>query len=113
MGSQTHMSKGTALVEPAWKASLLAINGRVSTFEQYLLYLTLYVMCLGVLAQWFLRAFFEIGLNWVNEGTTFAMLWAGFLGACLATSRLAHFQIDLVRFIERPRLKRSYAPYLT
>jgi TRAP-type C4-dicarboxylate transport system permease small subunit len=76
------------------------------TIEKGVLYLTLYAMCLGVLAQWFLRAFFKIGLNWVNEGTTFAMLWAGFLGACLATSRLEHFQIDLVRFIQRPRLKR-------
>ena len=106
MGSQTHTNKGTALVEPAWKASMLAINGRVSSLEQYLLYLSLYAMCLGVLTQWFLRAFFKIGLNWVNEGTMFAMLWAGFLGACLATSRLEHFQIDLVRFIQRPRLKR-------
>jgi len=78
MGSQTHMSKGTALVEPAWKASLLAINGRVSTFEQYLLYLTLYVMCLGVLAQWFLRAFFEIGLNWVNGGNDVCDALGGF-----------------------------------
>jgi TRAP-type C4-dicarboxylate transport system permease small subunit len=85
---------------------MLAINGRVSSLEQYLLYLSLYAMCLGVLTQWFLRAFFKIGLNWVNEGTMFAMLWAGFLGACLATSRLEHFQIDLVRFIQRPRLKR-------
>jgi len=89
-----------------WKAQIRAFNGHVMTIEKGLLYLTLYAMCLGALAQWFLRAFFETGFNWINECTTFAMLWAGFLGACLASTRLEHFSIDLVRFIQRPGLKR-------
>ncbi len=89
-----------------WKAQIRAFNGRVMAIEKGLLYLTLYAMCLGALAQWFLRAFFKTGFNWVNEGTTFSMLWAGFLGACLASTRLEHFSIDLVRFIQRPRLRR-------
>lgn len=76
------------------------------TLEKGLLYFTLYSMCLGTIAQWFFRTFFSIGFNWINEGTTFAMLWAGFLGACLASSRLEHFSIDLVRLIGHQRIKR-------
>jgi len=106
MGSQTPINQGTALVGPAWKASLLTINGRFTALERFLLYLTLYAMCLGVLTQWFLRVFFETGFNWINECTTFAMLWAGFLGACLATSRLEHFRIDLARFIKHSWFRR-------
>jgi TRAP-type C4-dicarboxylate transport system permease small subunit len=89
-----------------WKARIRAFNGYVMTIEKGLLYLTLYAMCLGALAQWYFRFFFETGFNWINECTTFAMLWAGFLGACLASTRLEHFSIDLVRFIKRPLLKR-------
>lgn len=85
-----------------WKGWVRRFVEALLTLEKTLLYLSLYAMCLGAIAQWPLRAFFEISLNWVNEGTTFAMLWAGFLGASIASSRLEHFQIDLVRFVKEP-----------
>lgn len=85
-----------------WKARVRGFTKALYGLEKLLLYLSLYAMCLGALAQWFLRTAFDAGLNWINEGTTFAMLWAGFLGASIASSRLEHFQIDLVRFLKEP-----------
>lgn len=85
---------------PGWKGRLQLINERIMTIERMALYICLFVMCLGAFLEWFLRVFFTIGFAWMGELTMYAMLWAGFLGAVLATSRLEHFRIDLVRLIK-------------
>ena len=92
-----------------WKAKIRGLAKALLAIEALLLYLSLYAMCLGALSQWVLRSLLRTSLNWVNEGTTFSMLWAGFLGASIASTRLEHFQIDLVRFLKEPLKSRIRA----
>lgn len=87
-----------------WKGRFQDINERLVSVEMAALYICLYLMCLGAFAQWFLRVFFTVGYIWIGDLTKYAMLWTGFLGACIATSRLEHFKIDLVRLIKNERI---------
>jgi len=91
---------------PGWKGALQGINDKVVLLERFALYICLYSMCLAAFSQWFLRTFFSVGYIWISDITKYAMLWSGFLGACLATSKLEHFRIDLVHILKNGRVKK-------
>lgn len=90
---------------PGWKGALQGLNARLISVEEVLLYTFLGTMFICALSQWFIRAFFGVGYIWMGELAKYSMLWAGFLGASIATSKVEHFRIDLVRLIKNPRTR--------
>ncbi len=55
----------------------------------------LIVMSLVVFVQVVLR-FFDNGVPWAEELARYLMIWAGFLGASIATRQRRHLKIDLL-----------------
>lgn len=92
-----------------WKGKLQKINRRLFRLEAMALCACLYSLCLLAFLKWILGMFFHKGYLWIPEVMNYSMLWTGFLGACLATSSLEHFRIDLLRFIGNERVKRLLA----
>jgi TRAP-type C4-dicarboxylate transport system permease small subunit len=90
-----------------WKGWLQKANERFLFIERALMLFFLILLCTGAFLQWFLRAFFSVGYIWMGDMVKYSMLWSGFLGACLATTRLEHFRIDIVRYIKNPTLKKA------
>ncbi len=84
---------------PGWKGKLQAMNEWWTKVENIALFVFLGILCSTLLLQWILRFFFTAGYVWMDEIMKYATLWAGFIGASIATSRVAHFRIDLVRLI--------------
>jgi C4-dicarboxylate transporter DctQ subunit len=67
--------------------------------ERVLLVSALIVMALVVFIQVVLR-FFEGGFPWAEELARYLMIWAGFLGASIATRQRRHLKIDILpRFL--------------
>ena len=85
---------------PGWKGKLQSMNDVLTKVESAGLILFLFILCLTLFIQWALRFFFTLGYPWMDEIMKYSTLWAGFLGACIATTRVAHFRVDLVRIIK-------------
>ncbi len=83
-----------------WRGRLQSINEKWIWVEENILLLFISVMCLCAFSQWFLRAFYSKGYMWLGEFTQHTVLWSCFFGACIATSRLQHFRVDLIRLIK-------------
>ena len=67
--------------------------------ERVLLVSALIVMSLVVFIQVVLR-FFDNGFPWAEELARYLMIWAGFLGASIATRQRRHLKIDILpRFL--------------
>jgi TRAP-type C4-dicarboxylate transport system permease small subunit len=58
--------------------------------------------------QIILRSFFSNGLDWADPLLRHLVLWSGFLGAAMATSRSKHIGVDLLGFI----LPKSFQPWV-
>lgn len=84
---------------PGWKGNMQKLNNMWMNWEINLLLVFLVAMCLGCAAQWLLRAFFNVGYIWLGEFVKYTLMWSGFLGGCIATTRLQHFRVDLLRII--------------
>lgn len=85
---------------PGWKGRLQGMNDVLTKVETVGLLIFLGILCLTLLTQWIMRFFFTLGYTWMDEIMKYSTLWAGFLGASMATTRVAHFRIDLVRIIK-------------
>ncbi len=85
---------------PGWKGTLQAINDKWTEAEKMGLYLFMIILCGTAFTQWILRNFFSAGYVWIDEIIKYPTLWAGFIGASIATSRVSHFRIDLVRLVK-------------
>lgn len=90
-----------------WRGWLQKANERVVSIERALMLLCLTLLCTVAFLQWFFRVFFSVGYIWMGDMVKYAMLWSGFLGACLATTRLEHFRIDIVRFVRNAAMKKA------
>ena len=67
--------------------------------ERVLLVSALIIMSLVVFIQVVLR-FFDNGFPWAEELARYLMIWAGFLGASIATRQRRHLKIDILpRFL--------------
>lgn len=69
--------------------------------ERILIVCALVVMALVVFLQVVLRAF-NTGFPWAEELARYLMIWAGFMGASIATKQRRHLKIDVL-----PRLLSS------
>ena len=90
-----------------WKGWLQEANERLVFIERTLMLFCLFLLCAGAFFQWFFRASFSVGYIWMGDMVKYSMLWSGFLGACLATTRLEHFRIDIVRYVRNPITKKA------
>lgn len=85
------------------------INGLtriLSRMERSLLVFLVGVMVVLAFLQVVLRNLFSTGLLWADPLLRYIVLWAGFLGAVLATEQAAHFRIDFAeRFLPNKILK--------
>ena len=70
-----------------------------------LLVLFLGSMVLLAFTQVVLRNFFETGFVWADTIVRHLVLWAGFMGAALATSEERHISIDALTKFFSPRVK--------
>lgn len=76
------------------------LDGLLNKLEGWLLILFLSVMILLAFAQVVLRNVFSAGILWGDILLRHLVLWIGFLGAAIATSRGRHINIDAVaRFL--------------
>lgn len=90
-----------------WKGWLQKANERLMSIEKAFMLFCLFLLCAGAFFQWFFRAFYSVGYIWMGDMVKYSMLWSGFLGACLATTRLEHFRIDIVRYVKNQHLKKA------
>lgn len=90
-----------------WKGWLQGANERLVSLEKGLALFGLFLLCASSFLGWILRAFFSAGYIWVGDIMKYSLLWSGFLGACLATTRLEHFRIDIVRYVSNPTTKKA------
>lgn len=77
-------------------------NRKQSAFtklEERLLAGLITAMIILACLQIFLRSFFASGLEWAGPLLRYLVLWSGFLGAAMATSRSKHIGLDLLSFI--------------
>ena len=87
-----------------WKGKLQSINDKLTKVEIAGLLLFLGILCATLFLQWILRFFFKMGYPWMDEIMKYSTLWAGFFGASIATSRVAHFRIDLIRLVHNKNI---------
>jgi len=80
--------------------------------ERTLLVLLLSVMICMSFLQVILRSFFSTGILWADTLLRHLVLWAGFMGACIAAKENKHFVIDAFRKILPDRI-RAYALIVT
>ncbi|MCU0821988.1 MAG: TRAP transporter small permease [Spirochaetes bacterium] len=85
---------------PGWKGNLQNMNDILTKVESACMIIFLCILCLTLFTQWVLRFFFTLGYPWMDEIMKYATLWSGFLGASIATTKVAHFRIDLVRMLK-------------
>jgi C4-dicarboxylate transporter, DctQ subunit len=89
------------------KAFFARMDEIVYQVERVLIVLALVVMCVVVFLQVVLR-FFDQGFPWAEELARYLMIWAGFLGASIATRHRRHLKIDILpRFLETNSAARS------
>ncbi len=73
-------------------------------FEQGLLVILVLFMVLGSFLQVVLRDLFSAGLVWADPVLRYAVLWAGLLGAAVATDEERHFGADFADRFVSPRI---------
>jgi TRAP-type C4-dicarboxylate transport system permease small subunit len=83
------------------KTFLKRLDIFIYQLEKVLIVCALIVMALVVFLQVVLRAF-NMGFPWAEELARYLMIWAGFMGASIATKQRRHLKIDVL-----PRLLSS------
>lgn len=87
---------------------LKSIDKSLSLAENSLIVIIVAVMVLLSFLQLILRNFFDYGILWGDTFLRHLVLWAGFIGASLATRDEKHINIDLLGRIT----PKKYVPYL-
>lgn len=80
--------------------------------EEWLLAAMLATMIILACTQIFLRALFSGGLLWIDPVLRYLVLWSGFIGAAMATSRGKHIALDLISYLV-PEPAKSYLAIIT
>lgn len=83
--------------------SLAKYLGKV---EQWILSVLLLIMIILACTQIFLRTFFSSGLLFADEMLRYLVLWSGFLGAAMATTKGKHIALDVVSYVAPAGLKK-------
>ncbi len=83
------------------------IGNALSLVERSLLVVLLLVMVVLSFLQVVLRNAFSLGLLWADPLLRIIVMWAGFLGAVLATEQEKHFGIDFLNRFFSPRVLHS------
>lgn len=75
----------------------------LSRIEDYTLALLLLVLIILSCARIFTRIFNYGGMLWADQLLRNLVLWSGFLGAAMATSRGKHISLDVISYILPPK----------
>jgi TRAP-type C4-dicarboxylate transport system permease small subunit len=75
------------------------IGSLFSWTEEALLCLVLLAMILLACTQIFLRTFYSSGILWADPLLRYMVIWAGLLGAGVATKQAKHISIDIISHI--------------
>ncbi len=67
--------------------------------EEWLLSLLLITMIVLACTQIVLRSVFSSGLLWIDPLLRYLVLWSGFLGAAMATSKGKHIALDVISYL--------------
>lgn len=67
--------------------------------EEWLLCLMLTSMIMLACTQIVLRTFFSSGLLWIDPLLRYLVLWSGFIGASMATSKGKHIALDVISYL--------------
>ncbi len=67
--------------------------------EEWSLCIMLTSMILLACTQIVLRTFFSSGLLWIDPLLRYLVLWSGFIGASMATSRGKHIALDIISYL--------------
>lgn len=81
------------------------IDERINQIEGGLLILLLGIMVVLAFLQVVLRDLFSTGIAWGDILLRQLVLWIGFLGGALATSKQRHIHIDALAHFMSPRVK--------
>jgi TRAP-type C4-dicarboxylate transport system permease small subunit len=84
---------------------LRAVNRILSRIETALVVLFLTIMIVLAFAQVVMRNLFATGFLWGDPLVRQMVLWAGFIGAALATSKDRHISIDAITKFLSPRAR--------
>lgn len=97
--NQSHQCTQCSISSLYMRDFLTQLDTVIYQIERVLLVSALIVMALVVFIQVVLR-FFESGFPWAEELARYLMIWAGFLGASIATRQRRHLKIDILpRFL--------------
>jgi len=86
--------------------NLESIARYISRLEEWLVCLLLLIMIVLACTQIVLRTFFSSGLLFADGMLRYLVLWSGFLGAAMATTRGKHISLDVVSYLAPPLLKK-------
>ena len=89
--------RGSAASTFFWEGGLKTFQSFLETAEKWLLVSFLSTMILLSFLQVILRQFFSTGILWADVFLRHLVLWAGFMGAAIATAQDKHFVIDAVK----------------
>lgn len=81
----------------SWTSSILSFT------EEAFLCLLLLLMIILACLQIFLRIFFASGILWLDPLLRYMVIWAGLLGAAVATKRSKHISIDIISHLLPPQ----------
>ena len=101
------MPKGTDVTTERnrWSSRLKTVTTRIEKVEQGLVTLILALIILLASLQIGIRWFGSGGLPWIDPLLKYSVLWGGFLGAVLATSRSQHISLDAVDYLMPEKIK--------
>ncbi len=101
------MPKGTDVVRQrnSWSSRLKAVATRIEKIEQGVVTLILTLIIVLAPLQIGIRWFGSGGLPWIDPLLKYCVLWGGFLGAVLATSRCQHISLDAVDYLLPEKIK--------
>jgi len=80
----------------------------LSLTEEAFLCLLLFTMVLLACIQIFLRTFYASGILWIDPLLRYMVIWAGLLGAAVATKQSKHISIDVISHT----IPEKYLPWL-
>ena len=90
---------------------LRTIDDRMTVLEGGILIFLLTVMMLLAFFQVVLRSAFSSGIVWADILLRHIVLWLGFLGGALATSKQRHIHIDAFAHYLSPRVRSAFGVF--
>lgn len=73
---------------------LKKIDGRLTSFEEMIVALLLFIMTFVIFFAVMERFFLQFGITWLEEVARYLSVWAAFLGSALAVKKGAHIGIE-------------------